>query len=167
MDLAWSGYSSAQRPVMKIVEGTLRVRSVEISSGLSKRSPPAARGPWSEVMSASKVRATVLSACCFARSKTGVRPFGPGARVGALPGAPAGGAPGRGLWEAAAAPGAEAAGDAGADAGGVPIRASRPASGEPEPPPQPARDVVRAAPSAAAAATLRTEMVTHAKYMTM
>lgn len=77
-------------------------------------------------MSASKVSATVLSVCCFARSKTGVRPFGPGARVGGLAGAPACGADP--AAEAAAEAGPDAGPDAGADAAGVPRRAPRPAS---------------------------------------
>ncbi len=91
MERASSGYSSAHRPVMKTVAGTFSFRSVAISAGLSNRSPAAARGPWSAVMSASKVRATSLPS--FAASvrgpcsKTGVRPAGPGASVGGPEGA--------------------------------------------------------------------------------
>lgn len=86
------GYSSAQRPVMNTVAGTFSRRSVLISRGLSNRSPAAARGPWSAVMSASKVRATVLSRAPAAFTKTGVSPPGPGARVGGREGAVTAGA---------------------------------------------------------------------------
>ncbi|GAA3214018.1 hypothetical protein GCM10020256_14490 [Streptomyces thermocoprophilus] len=80
---ACTGYCSAHRPVMKIVAGTFSARSAAISSGLSKRSPDAARGPWSAVMSASKVSATVFSRPARGPcSNTGVSPAGPGARVG-------------------------------------------------------------------------------------
>ncbi|MDQ0845854.1 hypothetical protein QFZ68_005534 [Streptomyces sp. V1I6] len=45
MAFAWVGYSSAQRPVMKTVEGTFKVRRASIRAGLSNRSPRSARGP--------------------------------------------------------------------------------------------------------------------------
>jgi hypothetical protein len=57
-----------------------------MSCGLSKCSPAAARGPWSAVMSASKVSATVLPWVRDPFLKTGVRPPGPGARVGGAEG---------------------------------------------------------------------------------
>ena len=82
MDRACRGYSSAHRPVMNTVAGTFSSRSAAISPGLSNRSPCAARGPWSAVMSASKVSATLRPAPRGPCSKTGVMPAGPGARVG-------------------------------------------------------------------------------------
>lgn len=88
IERAWSGYSCAHLPVMKTVDGTFSLRSDAISPGLSKCSPPAARRPWSAVMSASNVSATTLSDAAAPsrpaarRSKTGVRPPGPGASTG-------------------------------------------------------------------------------------
>ncbi len=71
---------------MNTVAGTFAARSVPISRGWSKRSPAAALGPWSAVMSASKVRATVFPASRGPCSNTGVRPAGPAASVGGTDG---------------------------------------------------------------------------------
>src|SRR4051812_16159050 len=72
---------------MNTVAGTFSARRAAISPGLSKCSPAAARAPWSAVMSASKVSATVLPWVRDPFLKTGVRPPGPGARVGGAEGA--------------------------------------------------------------------------------
>lgn len=150
MDRACVGYSSAHRPVMNTVAGTFRRRSSAISSGLSKCSPAAARGPSSAVMSASKVSATTLSVVFRARLKTGVSPARSGAIVGG--------------WFSAGV------GFTDGDGGGVADCACRGAWVTCEPAlfdkvsaPQPIRTVLRVTLKVATAVNFRTELVTYGK----